>query len=1084
MSKAFKWIGRSLALSAFVAFFCVANATAQVTTSTVTGRVVDGQGNVVPGAKITVTSRATGSERIAMTNGDGEYTVPAIPPGRYSISAEAQSFSRALVEDVELNLGSRQNFNFDLKPGSVTETVNITADAPLVETTKSEIGTAVTPKEIENLPLLNRTFAGLSAIAPEARPVGNFDPTKTRVGNVAFNGGDGRSVNVNVDGGDNKDNVVGSLLQNFAYESIQEFQIQQHRWGADQGRAVGGVVNVITKSGGNSFRGSFFSNFRDDAITSSTFFDEFARQTNPSFVKGEFNRQEIGGSVGGPIVKDRAFFFFALERFRERQALTVLPGVATELQLIPGNAFVATVPTPYDDTLLSAKIDHKISGKQSMFYRFSSQANESPNDQVATPNPRTDLSGGNLTTNKLYSVLANHTYNVSPSALNQFTFHFQDFKNEILPASAGLTIAFPTGISIGQNANTPQATEERKFQFRDDFSLVKGNHTLKFGVNYIHTILGGYFFFGTQGYSVTYNATPSAIVAGGGFNRPGLLSALTFSDGASSHDQKIDQLAFYAQDDWKISRNLTLNLGLRWDANIGNLPAQDQNRSIVLLSQLNHPLARAITSDTKKLQRTTPSWTEFQPRLGFAYDPWGDGKTVVRGGYGIFYDQIFQNLSLFSSVQSQPEVFQTAISLSGTNLSNFIYGVTPLPTVPAGFSYANLNVGSVGRINDPDAREPYIQKVSIGFQREIGRALSLSSDYVHTLGLQEPRFQNINPQIQGQCNPLFPGVPAVPSATLCPRGAATRLLDASFLAAGLPANRLEQINMFSTNNRSLFDSWTTTLKYRTEKVILNASYVLASNRSWGGQPVASYSGNGIAIARDNQFKQGEFGPTRLDERHRIVFSGVINMPWGFQLSPIVQFATARPYSPTAGVDLDGDGLITVDRLCSGVTPLDVYNAVRNRPLVPGTVAGTFVLQSPANAVLSLNPRGCTQAGVNSFRTGYIINANGDIVEEGNGRFFNVDLRATKTWKFGERFGLSTYVDFYNIFNTDNLAFSQRLAISPATGAGNTVRAAQTGFAGAPQSASSFLTPFSLFGPGFGPPVGRAFTAQFGARFTF
>ncbi|MGQ0541642.1 MAG: TonB-dependent receptor [Blastocatellia bacterium] len=1084
MWKTAKKCFKSITLALLLTSICSIVVSAQATTAAITGRVVDGQGNVVPGAKVTATNRGTGAERSAITNSGGDFVITELAPGRYNLTAEAQSFSKTLIENVELNVGSRQTFNFDLKPGNVNEIVTVTGEQPLVETTRSEIDHLITPNEIQNLPLLNRTFAGLSVVAPEARPVGNFDPTKTRIGNVAFNGGDGRSVNVNVDGGDNKDNVVGSLLQNFSYESIQEFQIQQHRWGADQGRAVGGVVNVVTKSGGNSFRGSFFANFRDDAITSSTFFDEFARQTNPTFEKGEFNRQEFGGSIGGPIVKDRAFFFFALERFRERQALTVLPSVATELQLIPGNAFVAEIPTPYDDTLLSTKIDHKLNDKQSMFYRFSYQGNNSPNDQVATPNPRTDLSGGNLTTNTLYSFLANHTYNVTPTALNQFTFHFQDFKNEILPASAGLTVAFPTGISIGQNANTPQATEERKFQFRDDFSLIKGDHTMKLGVNYIHTILGGYFFFGTQGYSVTYNATPSAIVAGGGFNRPGLLSALTFSDGASSHDQTIDQLAFYAQDDWKITRNLTLNLGLRWDANIGNLPAQDQNRTILLLSQLNHPLAQAITGDSDKLQRTTPSWTEFQPRIGFAYDPWSDGKTVIRGGYGIFYDQIFQNLSLFSAVQSQPEVFQTAISLSGTNLSSFIYGVTPLPTVPAGFSYANLNVGSVGRINDPDAKEPYIQKFSIGFQREIGKAWSVSSDYVHTLGLQEPRFLNINPQIQSQCNPLFPGVPATPSTTLCPRGASTRRLDAAFLAAGFPANRLEQINMFSTNNRSLFDSWTTTLKYRTSKMIMNASYVLASNRSWGGQPVASYSGNGIAITPENQFKPEEFGPTRLDERHRIVVSGVFNMPWGFQLSPILQYATARPYSPTAGVDLDGDGLLTVDRLCAGVSPLDVYNAVRNRPLVPGTVAGTFVLQSTANAVLALNPRGCTQAGVNSFRTGYIIDANGNIVEEGNGRFFNVDLRATKTWKFGERFGLSTYVDLYNIFNSDNLAFSQRLAISPATGAGNTLRAPQTGFAGAAQASSSFLTPFSLFGPGFGPPVGRAFTAQFGARFTF
>ncbi|MBK9152956.1 MAG: TonB-dependent receptor [Chloracidobacterium sp.] len=1075
----------STAMSAVVALLLLsAAAFAQRTTADIVGNVIDSAGNPVAGATVTATNVGTAAARSITTNSSGAFRIVNLPPGLYDVTAEAPNFSRSVVKALELNVGSDLSINVEIKPGQITEVVEVTAEGALIQTTRSEIDTGISPKEIENLPLLNRTFAGLSLIAPEARPVGNFDPTKTRVGNVAFNGGDGRSVNVNIDGGDNKDNVVGSLLQNFSYESIQEFQVIQHRWSADQGRAVGGVVNVITKSGTNGFHGSFFSNFRDDAITSSTYFDKLTRESNPAFEKPEFNRQEFGGSIGGPIVKDRAFFFFAMERFRERQNNAVAPSAIAEIQAIPGNQFVPEIPTPYDDTLLSAKVDHRLTDKQSMFYRFSYQGNESPNDQVAVP-ARTDLSGGNFNTNKLYSFVANHTYNVRPNMLNQVIFHFQDFKNEILGVTDGQTLNFPGGITIGQNANVPQATEERKFQFRDDFSWIKGDHTMKFGMNYIHTILGGYFYFGTRGYSFTFGQTPTAIMAGGGFEQPGLLTALTYSDGASSHDQVIDQLAFYVQDDWKINRKLTLNLGLRWDANIGNLPAQDQNRTILILSQLNDPRARAITGDAEKLRKTTPSWTEFQPRIGFAYDPFGDGKTVIRGGYGIFYDQIFQNLSLFSQVQSEPEIFQTAISLTAAQLSTYRFGVDPLPSLPPGFNFGNLAVGAFGRINDPDAKEPYVQKFSIGFQRELSDSVSLSSDYVHTLGLQEPRFLNINPQVQEECNPLYPGVPAVPDPAVCPRGASTRYFDAAFLAAGLPANRLEQINMFTTNNRSLFDSWTTTIKWRASKFLLNASYILASNRSWGGQPVASYSGNGIAITPERQFLPEEFGPTRLDERHRIVVSGVFTLPWDFQLSPILQFATARPYSPTTGVDIDGDGATTIDRLCAGVNPLDVFNAVRNRPLVPGSTPGSLVLQAASVPVLAMNPRGCTQAPVNSYRIGYIVDSQGNIIGEGNGRFFNVDLKASKVFRFGERFALSAYADLYNIFNTENLAFSQRLAISAATTAGNTARSAQAGLPnGIAQASPNFIVPFSLFGPGFGPPVGRPFTAQFGFRFTF
>ncbi|MFN6964231.1 MAG: TonB-dependent receptor domain-containing protein [Pyrinomonadaceae bacterium] len=1047
---------QNAARSFTTALFCLAlfvlPALSQVTTAAITGRVEDSTGKVVPGAKVTATERATNRERTVITNEQGDYTITALPPGRYNISVESQGFSRVLQEDVELNVGARQTFNFSLQAGSVTETVTVTGDVPLVETTRSEIGTSVTPTEIQNLPLLNRTFAGLSVIAPEARPVGTFDPTKTRVGTVAFNGGDGRQVNVNVDGGDNKDNVVGSLLQNFSYESIQEFQIQQHRWSADQGRAVGGVVNVVTKSGTNRMRGSFFANFRDDALQARDFFD---KQNNRS--KPQFERQEIGGSLGGPIVKDRLFYFFALERFRERQNVPVLASAIPELQAIPGIQFVPEIPTPYDDTLLTAKIDHKLTDKQNMFYRFSYQGNKSPNDQVTNP-ARTDLSGGNQTTNKLYSAVVNHTYHITPNVLNQFTFHFQDFKNEILPNREGLTLNFPGGITIGQNANTPQATAERKFQFRNDSTWITGDHTLKFGTNFIHTILGGYFYFGTRGYNLTFRQTPTQIVAGGGFNRDDLLQSLTYSDGASSHDQKINQLAFYLQDDWKITRNLTLNLGLRWDANIGNLFAQDRNRTIQILQQVNHPLARALTADPEKLTRTTPSWKEFQPRLGFAWDPWGDTKTVIRGGYGIFYDQIFQNLSLFSATQSEPQIFQTAINLTrppgNPDPTSPLYGIRlggPLPQPPPGFNFSNLVPGAVGRINDPDAKEPYIQKFSIGFQRQLTKSLSLESDYVHTLGLQEPRFLNINPLISSVCNTNFPG--SLPSsdptyATRCPRGASTRLLDQAFVAAGVGANRIGQINMFSTTNRSLFDSWTTTLKYRSNRMVLNASYVLSSSRAWGGQPTASYSGNGIAITPQRQFADGEFGPTRLDERHRIVLSGVLNLPLGFTLSPIMQYASARPFSPTLGFDVDGDGLATIDRVCQSAD-----------------LAAVFAARGNTTALQALNPLGCRQMPVNRLRKGFVL-VNGQL-EERSGRFFNVDLRVTKNWRFTERFRLATYVDLYNLFNTENLSFASRIGLSaPAT------------------NAAQFLQPVSLFGPGFGPPVGRPFTAQLGFRFTF
>ena len=1024
---------------------------AQATTGEITGRVEDSAGAIVPGATVTAESRETGFLRSTITNPEGQYTIPLLPPGRYNVAAELEGFKRAVRENVLVSVGTRQTLNLLLEVGGVTEQVLVTANTPLIDTTRSEIAGVVTARDIANLPALNRTFANLAMTMPEARPAGGFDPTKTRVGNFAMNGGDGRQLDVNVDGGDNKDNVVGSLLQNFAYESVQEFQVLQHRWSAEAGRAVGGVVNVVSKSGTNDLRGSGFFTFRNDDMVAKDFFQERGA------VKPPFQRKEYGGSVGGPILRDRLFFFGAVERFDEPTSETPIRSQAifNELAAIPGSNPVASIPTPYDDTLLTAKVDQRVTDRQNLMYRFSMQQNSSPNDQVTNP-ATTDLSGGNSNTNDLYDFVGKHTYSLGGNRLNDFTFHFQDFNNEILQVTDDPIRIFSTpGLRVGPAPNTPQQTTVRKFQFRDDFTWFRGNHGFRFGTNYIHTKLGGYFYFGAFGYELTFFDDPSVITTNTarypqGFSTPGAVRLLNYFAGEASHDQTFHQLAFYAQDDWRVGRNLTLNLGLRWDANIGLLPDQTTNRTIDLLRQLDDPRARAITSDADKLARTTPGWKEYQPRLGFAYDVTGDASLVVRGGYGLFYDQLFQNLTLFSMTQSGPEFYAQVMGFTNTDvgqgqLPNFRYGIDPLPTPPAP-TFGALPAGSFGRINDPDASDPYVQKFSIGFEKILRDAWVLSSDFVHTDGFDEGRVQVINPQIRSVCDPTFAG--STPSDARCVAGASSRYFDAAFVRAGLGAGRLGQINMIGTTNESNYDSLTTTLRGRAGNTTLSVSYVLASSRAWGGQPTASYSGNGVAIRPEVQFNDDEWGPTRHDERHRVVASGVVELGGGFQVSPIIQLASSRPYTPTTGFDSNGDGFVSIsDRLCAGVDP-----------------AAVFAVRGNAAAIGALNPNGCALADVNSQRSGFLVNADGTI-DERSGRFFNTDLRVTKNFAFDRRL-LRIYVDFYNLFNTENLSFTLRPEESRAT------------------SPTGFMQPVSLYGPGFGPAVGRPFTASIGARFEF
>ena len=1026
-------------------------AQAQATTGEIAGRVVDASGQVVAGATVTAVNVDTNLTRTGLSNTNGDVLLTLLPPGTYSVTAERTGFKKVVREAVPVNVGTRQPLILELAVGNVSEAVTVTGAPPLVETTRSDLGGVITPEDIVNMPILNRTFANLSMTMPEARPAGNFDPTKTRVGNFAMNGGDGRQLDVNVDGGDNKDNVVGSLLQNFAYESIQEFQVLQHRWTAESGRAVGGVVNVISKSGSNTLKGSSFLTFRNEGLTAKDYF-----QSTLGAAKPTFSRWEYGGSVGGPIVRDKLFYFGAIERFDEPKGQTPIRSeeIFQQISAIPGADAVRSLPTPYDDTLLTVKVDQKLDDRQTLFYRFAFQKNSSPNDQVTNP-ATTDLSGGSTNNNTLYDFVGNHTMTIGADKVNQFAFHYQDFSNEILGVTSDPIQIFPS-VRLGPAPNTPQATLESKYQFRNDLSWQRSNHSMKFGTNYIYTKLGGYFYFGAFGYELTFFDDPLTITTNTatypqGFSTPGAVRLLNYFTGEATHAQNFHQLAFYGQDDWRILPKLTLNLGLRWDANIGLLPDQTNNRTIQLLSQLNDPRAQEIVGDADNLSRTTPSFTEFQPRLGFAYDVNGNASFVVRGGYGLFYDQIFQNLTIFSMSQSGPEIYSQTLGLTNSAVgvgqaANFRYGIDPLPTPPA-FDFSQLPTGSFGRINDPAMNDPYVHKISIGFEKVLRGNWVLSSDYVHTEGRREGRVQNINPQIRTVCDPAFAG--STPTSPRCVAGEGTRYFDQAWVAAGLGVNRLGQINMIGSTNSSKFDSLTTTLKGRKGQSHMSISWVLANSRAWGGQPTASYSGNGIAISPDDQFLDGEFGPTRHDERNRLVGSLTYMLPYDVQVSSIVQWASARPYTPFLGFDVTGDGVTNiVDRLCEGTS-----------------LANVFAARGNLTAIRALNPNGCQRVGVNSQRSGFIVNGDGTTEEHGGG-FFNVDLRVAKQFLVHPRINVRAYADFYNLFNNENLSFTLRPEQSSAA------------------AAAAFLQPVSLYGPGFGPPVGRPFTASFGARVTF
>lgn len=1036
-----------------------ATAYSQVNTADITGTVLDQAGAAVVGANVTAKNVATGLERRTVTGDTGDYLVALLPPGEYEVRVEATGFA-TVVQKVSLVVGRRQTLNFTLRPGAVTEVITVEAEAPLVETTKSEISGSLTPLEVKEFPILDRNFASLTYVIPGLRPAQGFDPTKSRVGNMTLNGGDGRQFDINVDGADNKDNVVGGVLQNFTLEGIQEFNVITNRYTAESGRTVGGIVNVVTKSGTNEVHGSLFGLFQVSTFNKNDFFTE--QQGLP---KPIFHRYHFGGSAGGPVIKDKLFAFGAYEHKREPGSISVEPTAFDELSLFPLADPVTQLPVPYKDHLLTIKIDHQISDKQSMAYRYGRQRWVNPNDQLGNPFV-TDLSQTQTNTNQFHDFNIQHNYSFSGTKVNSINLHFQDFVNEIFAApdreftlaiagggmAVNPNIVFPSGAQVGTNVNVPQQTLIRKYQIRDDFAWTHNRHNMKFGVNYIYLAkYGGFFFFGANGYQIFFWDDPSTILSDTarypqGFATPGAVREIDFSGGDGRFRQDLPhQLAFYFQDDFKVTPRLTLNLGLRWDANIRFLPRQlgdtfeSTNRTIAAFRQVvaANPTApgaqeglarmRAIVGNEDDLRRTTASWKEFQPRLGFAWDPTGSGKHVIRGGYGIAFDQVFQNLTLFAAQQSNQTLYQTLIALANSTpppnptgpLATFRFGMDPLPAPRPGLT--DLEFGGFGRINDPQMRDPYAQQWSIGWAWEFAPDYAFSVDYYHVLGIAEPRVQNINPRIRRVCDPSFPG--SNPTDARCVRGANTRFFDAAFEATGLGAGRLEQTNMIGTTNRSTFDSLNFLLRKRfSRNFLFQTHYILSLSRSWGGRPTSSYSGNGIAITPENQFLPGEFGSSIFDERHRFVVSGHFQLPLGFEVSPIFQASSARPFGFRSGRDTDGDGRTTIDRVCEGSTI--------SAPLIPGVNA----------------PFGCEQVKINSLR--------GD-------PFAQMDVRFAKAFKFGEQVALRLYWEFYNLFDTNNF--------------GNNF--------GENATAATFNRPLGFFGgQGFGPANSGPLRSQFGFRF--
>lgn len=1046
---------------------------AATASSTLIGTVTDKTGAVVVGAAVTAIETATNVTRSTTTNTLGGYRFEVLPPGIYAVKASVSGFSTLTATNIELLVGRTTTQDFTLSPGTAATTVEVTAEAPLLDQEKTSVGMEITPTDVENLPLNGRDFANLAYLAPGAKATPPWDPTKVRTAGVGINGSNGRNMNITVNGIDNKDNTVGGPVMQLPLEAVQEAVISTQRFSAANGRSEGAAMNVVTRSGSNTFHGSGYFFDTQTALNANDYLNAHDSVTgkptnNPT---PQFERQQFGGRFGGPIRKDKDFGFFAWERLREHTAIPVLPSAFTQLNAIKGLNLgnitfnpdpAQTIPTPYFDTRYNGRVDHNFSSSHHFFVSYAAQDNNDLNDQSGNSN---DLTEGNFQNNHLIVTNATLSSVFSPRLVNSFTAGFQYWNNLIDSKIRAPYVTFPQSISFGTNVNVPQQSYQRKYQFRDDLSYNLGTHGLKWGVDYLwEPSLGGYFEFNPT-LEIDFQDLPTDILSNcansqnckpgtypNGFQSPGAVTGMTIAIGDPKEDLPGGgkMLGLYFQDTWKTTRQLTLDLGLRYDRDFNLMGTQgaQNNRTYQLLKAINSPYAGIPQDYTKG----------FSPRVGFAYDLSGNGNNILRGGYGLYFGQTFLNIPLFMIQQENPTLFTNVFSITGTDLvpgtniplSNYRLGIDPQPTIPPpATSFADIVKcpgpcsAPIGRLMAPDYRNPYSQQWNIGFAHSFSANTVAEIEYIHELGLHEEKRQILNyvDQTNGPCTPVF--VKNDPNNPGCRSG--VRVLKGALAAAGQP--QIARISMETPWGRSRYDGMNVSLRRRmANHFTVNATYTLSEGWAYNGN-AASYSNT----VSDPRFPLGpwDFGAVPNDERHHLSISSVVDLPWGFQVAPILQVASARPYQANLGTS-------SSNVLGFGSGPTAVH------AIVP--------TNDPNNLVW-----GTTQTN-DALRYCYFITHTCQESHFDNLRgqpFFNLDARLTKSIKIKERSDLKLIFQAFDLTNRANF--------------GNFYDGNVRHFSTDPANPGAFATPLGYIGcnaNGCNRDLPISFRAEFGAQFTF
>ncbi|MDQ2922371.1 MAG: TonB-dependent receptor [Acidobacteriota bacterium] len=878
-------------------------AQSQATTGNIEGRVLDPREAAVPGATVTATNQQTGLEKTTNSDSDGNYRLILLPPGSYTIRVTGQGFGQTELRDVTVTVGGNTPLELKLSIGGASESVTVTSEAPVVETTRSSVSTTVNERAIQNLPVSGRNYLDFATLTPGVVR----DPT--RGGDLAVGGQKGTLNNLQVDGVDNNNTFFGQAFgrtgvrppYQFSEESVQEFQVNQNGFSAEFGRSGGAVINVVTKSGSNKFHGGAFEYFRDESLNANTptlKATQFRAGLPNKRVPQQIN--QFGGRIGGPIVKNRAFFFFTYDGQRQNLSNPLdVPNITTQSAAI--QALLApklhTYPIGRDQDVYMAKGDVAINKTNQLSLRFNRQNFTGVNNESTGPTNVEEHSGNSLAKTTTFSGTLAST--ITQKLVNEFRFQFAKDGEPGTANAEGPEIRIGTGVpnvflTIGRNNFSPRETTIKRRQLVDNVLYVTGRHNVKTGLdfncdrvlNHFPGLFKGQYTFNS--YTDFFNRTNASFrqsFAGNG------------TTGPTTHPDTNDY-AFYVQDDWRATPRLTINAGVRYDyQRLSAPPVKNPDPQLA---------AAGLDTSTQPKDKNN-----IAPRFGFSYA--FDEKTVLRGGYGVFYGR------------TTGIMLGTAHSNNGINVINV--NLSAAQVAAAGLVYPNIfsappTVGTIPKSSlsllARDYVQPYVQQGRLGIEREVLPNTSLAVTYLFYRGVHISRTRDVNL-----------GAPT-PVTFIDPSGQS--FVVQRFISSR-PFVNFDRISLFESSAKSLYNALAVQLTRRFARNFqFLATYTYSKSKDDRPDQTAVVPGNSSDDSKivSNPFNiRQDYGPSDIDIPHRFVFSPVYEtgqfkrsenafvrtLLSDYAFSAIVQLQSGLPYTAlvptgrvgTATQDLNNDG---------------------------------------------------------------------------------------------------------------------------------------------------------------------------------